>query len=243
MSKKKIYVQLMDHIKEEIANGNLQVGDRLPSERWYSINHEMNRMTVRNALKHLEQEDVLISKQGSGYYVKNNPKEKDEMELGHAEILSLSAQLRQKGMHAHRRMISLKKIGSEGFKDIFPQEDSLFEIIRLSTVKQESYVLQKAYIPSSIFEDADRFDFETFSLYAYMEDKGHRPKRMVSNLEMHTCPKDVQEWMNVSKKNFFIFHDYGYDHEEQLVEYTISYYNPKQTSFRYITKGTKEHKG
>ncbi len=244
MTKKKaIYIQLMDRIKEQLNHGELQVGDRLPSERWYSTHYQMNRMTVRNALKHLEEEGILFSKQGSGYYVKDTSSSRDEIELGRAEILSLSAQLRQKRMPVTRRMISLKKIKNDALKQFFPEEKALYEIIRLSSIKKEAYVLQKAYIPASIFEDADRFDFETFSLYAYMEDKGHRPKQMVSNLQVQICPMDVEEWMNLEYKMVFQFEDLGYDVNHELVEYTLSYYNPKCTTLHYVTKGIKMHKG
>ena len=244
MTKKKaIYVQLMDQIKEQLNQGVLQVGDRLPSERWYSTHYQMNRMTVRNALKHLEEEGLLLSKHGSGYYVKDHTKSRDEIELGRAEILSLSAQLRQKRMPVTRRMISLKKIDCDAFKCYFTNEKHLYEIIRLSTIKKEAYVLQKAYIPASVFEDADRFDFETFSLYAYMEDKGCRPKEMISNLKVCPSPKDVEEWMNLEKQMIFQFEDFGYDTNHRLVEYTLSYYNPKCTTLHYLTKGIKEHKG
>ena len=88
----------------------------------------------------------------------------------------------------------------------------------------------------------DRFNFEQFSLYAYMEDKGYRPKNMVSMMHIGLLPKQVQEWMDLPRENVFIFDDKGYAENQDLVEYTISYYNPKHTSFRYMTKGMKEHK-
>ena len=49
MSEKPIYVQLMDSIKKKIQDGQLQVGDRLVSEREMSEQYGINRMTVRNA--------------------------------------------------------------------------------------------------------------------------------------------------------------------------------------------------
>ena len=55
MSEKPIYVQLMDSIKKKIQDGQLQVGDRLVSEREMSEQYGINRMTVRNALKKLQE--------------------------------------------------------------------------------------------------------------------------------------------------------------------------------------------
>lgn len=118
----------------------------------------------------------------------NTPKMVDEFELGNAEILSLSAQLRQNGMEVSRHTISLQKMAvPQWLSDSFPEEQEVYELIRLSEVNDESYVLQKAYLPYSKFEDMDRFNFEQFSLYAYMEDKGYRPKNMVSMMHIGLC--------------------------------------------------------
>ena len=54
MAKKK-YEQLMDLLQKDIIDGKLPVGSRLPSERELAEAAHMNRMTVRNALKHLEE--------------------------------------------------------------------------------------------------------------------------------------------------------------------------------------------
>lgn len=63
MSEKPIYVQLMDSIKKKIQDGQLQVGDRLVSEREMSEQYGINRMTVRNALKKLQEEGVIETKE------------------------------------------------------------------------------------------------------------------------------------------------------------------------------------
>ena len=63
MSEKPIYVQLMDSIKKKIQDGQLQVGDRLVSEREMSEQYGINRMTVRNALKKLQEEGLLKQKE------------------------------------------------------------------------------------------------------------------------------------------------------------------------------------
>ena len=110
MSEKPIYVQLMDSIKKKIQDGQLQVGDRLVSEREMSEQYGINRMTVRNALKKLQEEGVIKTKRGSGNYVAKVPYVEEKLELGRAGVYSLSAQIRQKGMKSSRKTLSLTKI-------------------------------------------------------------------------------------------------------------------------------------
>lgn len=236
---KAIYVQLMDSIKKKIQDGELKVGDRLPSEREMSEQYGINRMTVRNALKKLQTAGILEAKRGSGNYVAKVPVVEEKIELGRAGVYSLSAQIRQKGMKSTRKTISLNKIKPmDCLKEVFPQEEFVYEIVRLSYINDDPYAFQKVYIPCSKFEDAERFDFESFSLYDYMDDLGHRPRTMVSYLRIDYLPEEYRKYMNINR-NVFIFDYHGYDENKELVEYTISYHNPKYTSFKYITQGEK----
>lgn len=232
-----IYRQLMNSIKKKIASGELKVGDRLDSERTMSQQYGINRMTVRNALKKLEEEGILVSQRGSGTYVKKVPKIENTVDLGENEIMSLSMQIRQKGMKSARQLLSLKKVVVTGeLKDFFPKEEKVYEIIRTSLINDNPYALQKAYIPCSVFKEAERFDFESFSLYDYMDDQGHRPKTMISYLRIDSLPQEYLDVMNMEKnKKVFLFDYYGFDEDHMLVEYTISYHLPEYTRFKYIS--------
>lgn len=236
MASTKIYQQLMDSIRKKIVSGELKVGDKIESERSMSEKYGINRMTVRNALKHLEEEGVLVSMRGSGTYVKAVPNIEEKIGLGSEnEILSLSMQIRQKGMKSSRVVISMEKIDPEGVvKDAFPKEEKVFEIIRMSLINDHPYALQKAYIPCSIFSDAKRFDFENGSLYDYMQDKGYRPMTMVSYLRIEVLPEEYLGIMcSEKKKKFLLFDYYGFDKDHKLVEYTVSYHHADYTQFTF----------
>lgn len=233
-----IYQQLMDSIKKKIASGELKLGEKLESERSMSEKYSINRLTVRNAIKHLEKEGILESVHGSGTYVRAIPQIIDTVNLGnHSEILSLSMQIRQKGMKSSRIVLSMNRvIPQDTVRDAFPKEELVYEIIRLSLINDYPYALQKAYIPCSMFNDAERFDFEGGSLYDYMGDKGLRPKTMVSYLRIESLPKEyVQIMQSDQKKQFLLFDYYGFDSSHNLVEYTISYHHPNYTKFNFIT--------
>lgn len=233
-----VYRQLMDSIKSKIVNGELKLGDRLPSEREMAKKYGINRMTVRNAIKNLVAEGTLISKRGSGTYVYSYPSIQSKLELANADILSLSAQIRQTGMKSSRKTLLLRKIHPSGIvRDAFANENYVYEITRLSLINDEPYALQIVYIPFSIFKDADRFNFETFSLYEYMDDQGHRPKHMVTYLRIDELPEDYLDIMKIEPhKKVFHFDYYGFDVNRKLVEFTLSYHLPKYTRFKYVTK-------
>lgn len=64
-----LYQQLCDTLKEQIKSGLYKEGDKIPSEDQLSKLYEISRITVRNALQHLVDENVLIKKKGKGTFV------------------------------------------------------------------------------------------------------------------------------------------------------------------------------
>lgn len=64
-----LYQQLCDTLKEQIKSGQYQAGDKIPSEEQLSKIYNISRITVRNALQNLVDENILLKKRGKGTYV------------------------------------------------------------------------------------------------------------------------------------------------------------------------------
>ena len=64
-----LYVQLMDAIRSDIKQGNLNQGDQIPSESELSSQYGVSRVTVRNSIAQLVEEGLLIKIQGKGTFV------------------------------------------------------------------------------------------------------------------------------------------------------------------------------
>ncbi len=72
------YLQLFDYIKEQITNGYIEPGEKLPTIRNLSQKLGVNSITVVNAYKQLENNHYISAKKGSGYYVSNSKVQKEE---------------------------------------------------------------------------------------------------------------------------------------------------------------------
>jgi len=66
----KVYEQVIDQIKDMIAEGTLKKGDRLPSERSLVEQLQVSRASIREALRALEVIGLVECKQGEGNYIK-----------------------------------------------------------------------------------------------------------------------------------------------------------------------------
>ena len=64
-----LYMQVKKQIMDQIKNGSLKVGYKMPTERELSEKLKISRNTVSTAYKELEQEGVLKSYQGKGTFV------------------------------------------------------------------------------------------------------------------------------------------------------------------------------
>ena len=70
MGNKPMYRQIADAFREKINAGELKPGDALPTESSLQETFSVSRVTVRQALKLLADEQIIESIQGSGSYVK-----------------------------------------------------------------------------------------------------------------------------------------------------------------------------
>ncbi|RRD95683.1 GntR family transcriptional regulator [Clostridiales bacterium COT073_COT-073] len=86
-----LYLQLMQSIKTDIINGNLQADEKLPSVRELSADLIINPNTIQKAFRALEQEGFLYSLPGKGNYVMklDAAKLKEQQERILKEIVNL----------------------------------------------------------------------------------------------------------------------------------------------------------
>lgn len=73
--KKRIYEEIVSKIKGMIEEGRLRSGDQLPTERELSEAFRVSRSSVREALRALESQGLLASRQGNGTFVTQQPSE------------------------------------------------------------------------------------------------------------------------------------------------------------------------
>lgn len=67
-----IYLQIMDALKAQIAQGQLKPGDKVPAVRELAVMAGVNPNTMQKALSELEREGVLCSQRTNGRYVSEN---------------------------------------------------------------------------------------------------------------------------------------------------------------------------
>ena len=64
-----IYIQIMDQIRQMVANGDLKPGDQLPTVRQLAIDLQVNWNTVARAYRLLDEAGLISTQQGRGTFI------------------------------------------------------------------------------------------------------------------------------------------------------------------------------
>jgi GntR family transcriptional regulator, transcriptional repressor for pyruvate dehydrogenase complex len=68
----KVYRKIISDIQNQIVSGQLQLGDKLPTERTLVLTYNVSRSSVREALRTLEIIGLIESRHGDGNYIADN---------------------------------------------------------------------------------------------------------------------------------------------------------------------------
>src|SRR5829696_7901770 len=71
MSDRPAYNQVAEHLRQRIYSGDLRPGDKLPSEAGLIQLFRVSRVTARGAIKDLQAEGLIVTKQGKGSFVRD----------------------------------------------------------------------------------------------------------------------------------------------------------------------------
>ncbi len=88
-SRKSIYEQVIDHLKEMIMTGELSEGTKLPSVRELSKTITVNPNTVQKAYRELERQGYIYTTNGVGTFVAD----KGEISVDPAELEKVKLRL------------------------------------------------------------------------------------------------------------------------------------------------------
>ena len=89
-SSEPIYVQIMEQIRQMVANGELQQGDQLPTVRQLATELRVNFNTVARAYRMLDEAGLISTQQGRGTYIWETPSEEANARLRHRRLAELT---------------------------------------------------------------------------------------------------------------------------------------------------------
>lgn len=120
-SRKSIYEQVIDNLKELIMTGKLEAGEKLPSVRDLSKTITVNPNTVQKAYRELERQGYTYTQSGLGTFVSN----KKEIAVDEKELEKAKSRLEDALKQLHYLGLEVEKVKEIAFREIEKIEQSI----------------------------------------------------------------------------------------------------------------------
>lgn len=162
------YIQLMDILKEHIAQADWKPDTQIPSEQELCEAYGVSRTVVRQALRELEFQGLIYRRKGKGTFV-SPPKiseglihkltgfHQDMVERGHTP-----------GTHVLHQKVSAANEKVAAFLEVAPGTQ-VVDIRRLRFTDAEPIQLVSSYLPFDLFPGLVDVDLSNRSLYEFLE--------------------------------------------------------------------------
>jgi GntR family transcriptional regulator len=162
------YIQLMDILKENVQLENWVPGDQIPGEQDLCELYGVSRTVVRQALRELELEGVIIRRKGKGTFI-SQPKISEGLVQ---KLTGFYQDMVERGLNPITKVLhqnvtpSSEKVAR--FLNIKPGEE-VIDILRLRFIDEEPIQMVTTYIPFAICPALASVDLTNRSLYEFLE--------------------------------------------------------------------------
>jgi len=159
---KPLYVRIQEYIADLILTGKLKPEDKLRSEREFSDELGVSRMTVRKAMTELVNEGLLERRHGSGTYVS-----KPKITYESHEMLNYVQAMQTRNISSSSQLLDMEEIvASRRLADTLNIEigDAIIRVAILRHANRVPIVLERVFFPCSLFPDIQEWDLEKSSI-------------------------------------------------------------------------------
>jgi len=220
-----LYVKIRESLRQQIAAGELVMGQKLPAEDELASQFGVSRMTVRQGITDLIDEGLLYRRHGVGTFVAYPHVERD-----HSRLTNFFENSDLKGIKAKATVITLEvmPVKPKAAKALYLKEDE--SVIRIKTLRFADNIpvtVHDAYIPHKLFAailDLDRHTLETQPLWSFFESCGYRVKSAVQKLEAREADEELARLMEIEEGAPILYKERTvYADDGTPVEFTYCY--------------------
>jgi GntR family transcriptional regulator len=162
-----LYYQLAEHIRAQIQSGELQPGDRLPSERELSQQAGVSRMTARQALAYLTRAGLLTVRHGIGTFI-SEPK----VTYSILNLRSFTESMAQQGQSVFSRVM-VQSVAQPPLNVAtalqLPTGQPAVKLVRLRGIDDLPLLLETSYVSPALCPGLEDCELTDRSLYALFE--------------------------------------------------------------------------
>lgn len=230
-----LYLQVIDHLKNDIENGVYKEREKLPSEFDLAKELGVSRATLREALRILEEENVITRRHGVGTFVNARPL----FSSGIEQLNSVTNMIRQAGMEPGTIFLSTTTQGptEEDIRRLSCQKENEIAVIeRVRTANGEPVVYCIDKIPAELFpwnfSNSDGSIFDTLETYSKK-----RISYAITSIEPIGYHDKISPILDCDPETaLLVLKQLHYDEEDQPILYSVNYFKADKFSFHVLRK-------
>jgi GntR family transcriptional regulator len=221
-----LYVKIREALRQEILQGDLKRGQKIPSEDELATRYGVSRMTVRQGITDLIDEGLLYRRHGVGTFVAFPHVVRD-----HSRLTNFFETSKLNGVDARARVLSVEVIPAKQkvAKALDLEEGE--QVIRVKTLRYTENVpvtLHDAYIPHKLFSELLKQDLaedlESVHIWSFYERCGYKVKRAVQRLEAREADKEMARLMEIAEGSPVLYKERTlYAEDGTPIEFTHCY--------------------
>ncbi|WP_449540067.1 GntR family transcriptional regulator [Ferdinandcohnia sp. Marseille-Q9671] len=229
-----LYLQVIDQIKLDIENGIYKEKEKLPSEFLLAKQLGVSRATLREALRILEEENVIIRRHGVGTFVNSKPL----FNSGIEQISSITDMIIKGGMTPGTIFLSKTVKGPtdgdiKGFSCREHDEITVIERVRTANGEPVVYCVDKILsknLPANYSHEE--------SLFELLEKKaGRKISYAVTHIEPIGYHENVSPILNCEPETaLLLLKQMHFDEKDEPVLFSQNYFRADKFSFHVVRK-------
>lgn len=195
---KPLYARIQEYIAELILTGKLAPDTKIQSEREFSDDLGVSRMTVRRAITELVNEGLLERKHGSGTYVA-----KPKITYEAFELENYLMAMQRRNIAAASQLLEFGEIvASRRLAESLQIEigNPIYRVVILRFANRVPVVLERVFVPCARCPGLEEWDLEKSSLQDLLTDAYHvQPGRISQTVEAVVAVDTVAQQLRVEE--------------------------------------------
>ncbi|QGM30646.1 UTRA domain-containing protein [Bacillus sp. N3536] len=236
MDQRHLYLQVIDRLKQDIEKGIFKEKEKLPSEFELAKLLGVSRATLREALRVLEEENIIVRRHGVGTFVNSKP----VFTSGIEQLSSVSKMIRNAGMEPGTIYLSsMESAASEDDSKRFQcvEDATIVTMERVRTADDEPVV----YCVDKVPQDYLPTDFlirKEGSIFTALEETGDiRISHAVAYIDPVGYHEVATPTLNCEPEtSLLVLKQLHYDENDRVVLYSKNYFRADKFSFHVVRK-------
>lgn len=230
-----LYLQVIDRLKQDIEEGIYKEREKLPSEFDLAKHLGVSRATLREALRILEEENVIIRRHGVGTFVSAKPL----FTSGIEQLNSVTDMIKQAGMKPGTIFLSSLTQGPTE-EDIrrfaCSADDEIVVLERVRTANGEPVVYCIDKIPVNILPGTFSHEEESI-LKILQEEAKRRVTYAIAQIEPIGYHDKISPILECEPETaLLVLKQLHFDETDEPILYSVNYFKADKFSFHVLRK-------